>query len=91
MLTTNPKSGLQKKLLDAQLVIGHILALTALRSEMHIAKMNGDDEQLEWYGEAYFGGAIDGAIAALAARADSEIDDVHSALSKLVEPEVDHA
>jgi hypothetical protein len=86
MLATNPKSELQKKLLDAQLVIGHIYALTALRSEMHIAKTNGGGD-LEWYGEAYFGGAIDGAIAALVYRADSEIDDVHRALSK-AEPEV---
>jgi hypothetical protein len=86
MLTTKSKSALQKKLQDAQLACAHIRVLTELRSEMHCAKGNQGSEHLEWYGDAYHGSAIEAGIAALADQIDSQIDDVHSVLSKEAEP-----
>jgi hypothetical protein len=60
MLTTNPKSRLQKKLVDVQKAAAHIAILTEVRSDLSA--------------NAYYGGAIDAGIAALAAQIDSEID-----------------
>jgi hypothetical protein len=67
MLTTNPKSALQKKLRDAQMACAHIRLLAELCS--------GDDDTT--VRDAFGAG-----IAALADQIDSQIDDVHLVLSE---------
>jgi hypothetical protein len=80
MLTANPKSAVQKKLQDAQMLCVHIKVLIELRAEMYCCKVSQGSEHFEWYRDAYHGEAIGAGIAALAELIDSEIDDVHRVL-----------